>query len=93
MAIANIRNVKICVVVSAWMGVLLAATHRSHPPVLLGRYSWSYASLLGLLVGVAVTSSLSKSAWYLKFYQARAGISRDYRRRCVIALVDLRGRV
>ena len=41
---------------------------------MLGRYSWSYACLLGLLVGVAATLSLAKSAWFLKLYQARAGI-------------------
>ncbi len=68
------RNVKIFVAVLAWMAVLLAATHRSHPPIVLGRYSWSYASLLGLLVGVAVAVSLAKSVWYEKLYQARAGI-------------------
>jgi lysophospholipase L1-like esterase len=74
MMIANIRYVKICVAVLAWMGVLLAATYRSESPVVLGRYSWSYACLLGLLVGVAATLSLAKSAWFLKLYQARAGI-------------------
>ncbi|MDR4470855.1 MAG: SGNH/GDSL hydrolase family protein [Nitrospira sp.] len=50
------------------------ATHRSHPPVVLGRYSWNYASILGLLVGIAVMVSLTKLAWYEKLYQARAGI-------------------
>jgi len=40
----------------------------------LGRYSWSYACLLGLLIGVAATLSLAKSAWFLKLYKARAGI-------------------
>ena len=74
MMIANIRYAKICVAVLAWMGVLLAATYRSESPVVLGRYSWSYACLLGLLVGVAATLSLAKSAWFLKLYQARAGI-------------------
>ena len=74
MMIANIRYVKICVAVLAWMGVLLAATFRSFHPVVLGRYSWSYACLLGLLIGVAATLSLAKSAWFLKLYQARAGI-------------------
>jgi lysophospholipase L1-like esterase len=67
--IANIRYVKICIAVLAWMGVLLAATHRSELPVVLGRYSWSYACLLGLLVGVAATLSLAKSAWLVKLYQ------------------------
>ena len=69
MMIANIRYVKICVAVLAWMGVLLAATYRSESPVVLGRYSWSYACLLGLLVGVAATLSLAKSAWLVKLYQ------------------------
>jgi uncharacterized membrane protein len=62
MMIAKIRYVKICVAVLVWMVVLLAATHQSHPAAVLGRYSWNYASLLGLLVGVAVTLSLDKSA-------------------------------
>ena len=56
------------------MGVLLAVTYRSESPVVIGRYSWSYACLLGLLVGVAATLSLAKSAWFLKLYQSRAGI-------------------
>jgi hypothetical protein len=72
--IANMRYIKICVAVLAWMGVLLAATHRSESPVVLGRYSWGYACLLGLLIGVAATLLLAKSAWFLKLYQARAGI-------------------
>lgn len=74
MTIANISSVKMCITVLAWMGVLLAATHRSHPPVVLGRYSWNYAYLLGLLVGVAATLSLVKSSWYLKLYQTKTGI-------------------
>jgi hypothetical protein len=40
----------------------------------LGRYSWPYACLLGLLVGGAATFSLAKSTWPVKLYQARAGI-------------------
>lgn len=74
MAASNIRYLKIGIVVVAWVGVLLAAAHRSHPPVVLGRYSWNYASLLGLLVGIAVMVSLTKLAWYEKLYRARAGI-------------------
>jgi lysophospholipase L1-like esterase len=74
MMIANIRYIKICVAVLAWMVVLLAATHRSDQPAVLGRYSWNYASLLGLLVGIAATLSLAKSSWYVKLYEARAGI-------------------
>jgi hypothetical protein len=70
MMLANIRYVKICVAVLAWMGVLLAATYRSFHPVVLGRYSWSYACLLGLLIGVAATLSLAKSTWLVKLYQA-----------------------
>lgn len=67
-------NMKICITALAWIVVLLAAMHRSDPPAVLGRYSWNYASLLGLLVGIAVTLSLAKSAWYMKLYQARVGI-------------------
>lgn len=74
MAIANIRYVKICITVLAWIVVLSAANHRSDPPAVLGRYSWDYAYLLGLLVSVAVTLSLVKSSWYLKLYQAKTGI-------------------
>jgi len=58
----------------AWMVVLLAATHRSESPVVLARYSWSYACLLGLLVSVAATLTLAKSTWLVKLYQARAEI-------------------
>ena len=68
MMIANIRYVNICVAVLAWMGVLLAATYRSDRPAVLDRYSWSYACLLGLLVGAAATLSLAKSAWLVKLY-------------------------
>jgi transposase len=39
MVTPNISYLKICITVVAWIGVLLAATHRSHPPVVLGRYS------------------------------------------------------
>ncbi len=85
MRMANIRYVKICITVLAWIGVLLVATHRSHPPVVLGRYSWNYAYLLGLLVGVAVTLSLIKSSWYLKLYQAKIGILVS----CVSLLVSI----
>lgn len=67
-------SVKICVAGLAWMWVLLAATHRSDTSAVLGRYSWNYASLLGLLTGVAVILSVAKSAWYSRLYQARAGI-------------------
>ena len=74
MAIANMRNMKLCITALAWIVVLLGAMHRSDPPEVLGRYSWKYASLLGLLIVVAVTLSLAKSAWYAKLYQARVGI-------------------
>lgn len=66
---------KLCVVVLAWSGVLLAATYRSHTPVVLGRYSWSYIALLGLLVGVALLLSLVRSDRYQAFYQARIGLA------------------
>ncbi len=70
----NLRYVKFGVVVVAWTLVLLAVTYRSHTPVVLGRYSWGYVALLGLLIGIAVMLSLAPSAWYLKLHQARAGI-------------------
>jgi lysophospholipase L1-like esterase len=72
--VANAKYFKIGVVVLAWVGVLLAATYRSHTPMVFDRYSLGYAGLLSLLVGVAATLSLAKSAWYLKLYQVRAGI-------------------
>lgn len=72
MLIANIRYLKIVVAGLAWMGVLLAATYRSHSPVVLGRYSWSYVCLLGLLAGAAATLSLAKSTWLVKLYKAIA---------------------
>ncbi len=74
MTVPNVRHLKVCVVVMTWVSVLLIATHRSHPPVVFGRYSWNYASLLGLLVGVAVALSLAKLSWYAKLYQAKTGI-------------------
>ena len=74
MTVKNIQYLKVCIVTVAWIGVLLVATHRSHPPVVLGRYSWNYAYLLGLLVGVAVTLSLARSSWYLRLYQAKTGL-------------------
>jgi lysophospholipase L1-like esterase len=74
MTVANVRYLKVCVVVVTWVSVLLIATHRSHPPVVFGRYSWNYAYLLGLLVGVAVALSLAKLSWYVKLYQAKTEI-------------------
>ncbi len=71
---AQLRYLKIGVAVVAWSSVLLAATYRSHTPVVFGRYSWGYVVLLGLLVGVAVTLSLARSTWYQPLYQARAGL-------------------
>lgn len=70
---SQLRYLKIGSSVLAWSGVLLAATYRSHTPVVFGRYSWGYVVLLGLLVGVALTLSLAQS-WYLKLYQARTGL-------------------
>ena len=58
----------------AWSFVLLGASYRSHTPVVLGRYSWGYVALLVFLGSIALMFSLAKSAWYLKLYQARAGI-------------------
>lgn len=74
MTVANIRYLKVCIVVAAWVGVVLAATHYSDKPVVLGRYSGGYAYLLCLFVGIALSLSLAKSAWYLTLYQARAGL-------------------
>src|SRR5690348_5505769 len=71
---ANVRYLKVCIVILAWIVVVLAATHSSDKPVVLGRYSGSYASLLCLFVGIALILSFAKSAWYLTLYQARAGL-------------------
>lgn len=70
----RLRYVKLVVACLAWSSVLLAIPYRSHTPVVFGRYSWGYAVLLVLLVGVALMLSLAKSAWYLKLYQVRAGL-------------------
>jgi lysophospholipase L1-like esterase len=70
----NLRYLKFGAVAVAWSLVLLAATYRSHTPVVLGRYSSGYVALLGLLIGVAVALSFVPSAWYRKLHQARAGI-------------------
>jgi lysophospholipase L1-like esterase len=70
----NLRYLKFGVVAVACSLVLLAAPYRSHTPVVLGRYSWGYVALLGLLTCVAVALSLMPSAWYLKLHRARAGI-------------------
>jgi lysophospholipase L1-like esterase len=59
----------------AWSGVVLAATYRSHTPVVFGRYSWGYFALLCLLVGITLMLSLAKSAWYQRLYQARVGLA------------------
>ena len=74
MTVAKVRYLKVCIVVVAWVGVVLAATHYSDKPVVLGRSSGGYAYLLGLFVGIALVLSLAKSAWYLALYQARAGL-------------------
>lgn len=71
---AHLRYLKIGVAVVAWSGVLLAATYRSHTPVVFERYSWGYIVLLGLLVVVALTLSLARSTWYQPIYQARTGL-------------------
>lgn len=74
MVIARFGCVKNYVAGLAWMGALLAATHRSESPVILGRYSWSYAYLLGSLVSIAAMLSLAKSTWLVKLCHARAGL-------------------
>lgn len=71
---AHRRYLKIGVAIVAWSSVLLAATYRSHTPVVFGRYSWGYVVLLGLLVGIALTLSLARSAWYQLLYKSRAGL-------------------
>ena len=71
---AHLRYLKIGVAVMAWSGVLLAATYRSHTPVVSGWYSRGYIVLLGLLVVVALTLSLATSTWYQPIYQARTGL-------------------
>ncbi len=68
------RSMKIGVVVVVWSSVLLAATYRSHTPVVFGRYSWGYVILLGALSCIALLLSLIRSTWYQPLYQARAGL-------------------
>lgn len=70
----QIKYLKFGIVTMTWGLALLAATYRSHTPVVLGRYSWWYVVLLVTLSGMALSLSLAKSAWYMKLYQARAGI-------------------
>lgn len=70
----QVKYLKFGIVSMAWGLALLAATYRSHTPVVLGRYSWWYVALLVTLGSMALSLSLAKSAWYLKLYQARAGI-------------------
>lgn len=70
----QVKYLKFSIMSMAWGLALLAATYRSHTPVVLGRYSWWYVALLVSLVGIALSLSWAKSAWYLKLYQIRAGI-------------------
>ncbi|MGE0646200.1 MAG: SGNH/GDSL hydrolase family protein [Nitrospira sp.] len=70
----QVKYLKFGIVSMAWGLALLAATYRSHTPVVLDRYSWWYVALLVTLGSMALSLSLAKSAWYLKLYQARAGI-------------------
>lgn len=70
----HLRYMKLSAVIIAWGGVLLAATYRSHTPVVFDRYSWGYVVLLGIFVGVAMTLSLARLTWYQPLYQARAGL-------------------
>lgn len=74
MTVANVQYLKVCIVVVAWVGVVLAATHYSDKPLVLGRYSRSYTYLLCLFAGIALILSFAKSAWYLTLYQARGGL-------------------
>ena len=68
------QYVKIGVSLVSWSVVLLAATYRSHTPVVFGRYSWGYVTVLGLLVGMALTFSLVNSTRYQTLYRLRAGL-------------------
>lgn len=70
----RLRCVKLVVVSLAWSGILFSIPYRSHTPVVFGRYSWGYASLLGFLIGVAVMLSLARPVWYQRIYQARGGL-------------------
>ena len=58
----------------AWMFVLLAASHRSEYPVVLGLYSWRYAGFLAAFVIAACIMSLTKPSWLGKLWQARTKI-------------------
>jgi len=58
----------------AWMFVLLAASHRSEYPVVLGLYSWRYAGFLAAFVVAACIVSLTKPSWLGKLWQARTKI-------------------
>lgn len=71
---AHPSYLKIGVTLVAWSIVFLAATYRSHTPMVFGRYSWGYVGLLGFLTGVAMMLSLAKPAWYRHIYQARGGL-------------------
>lgn len=68
------RNAKVAVSVIALAGVLLLASHQSEHQEVLGRYSWSYASFLILVVIVAGAVSLAKPSWIERVWQARAVI-------------------
>lgn len=70
----DVRKLRIVISVMAWGAVCLAASYRSHTPVVFGRYSLNYTYLLGLLVGLAVMLSLDKASWYRKLYQSKTGI-------------------
>lgn len=56
------------------MFVLLAASHRSEYPVVLGLYSWRYAGFLAAFVLAACIVSLTKPSWLGKLWQARTKI-------------------
>ena len=68
------KHAKACAVLVVWMIAGLAATHRSEFPDTLGRYSWRYAALLGVLLGLAATLSFTKPTWFAKLYEAKLSI-------------------
>ena len=68
------RSGHMLVTLFVWTILLLAATHRSESPIVFGLYSWRYACLLGALVGVACTVSLTKPSFLVKLWEARAKV-------------------
>jgi len=62
MTVANVRYLKVCIVVVAWVGVVLAATHYSDKPLVLGRYSRSDLPPILWTPGYATAAFASNSA-------------------------------